>query len=188
MTRLLFVLTMLIFSTMAGAQDGFSYSYISAAYSKADYDNLNVDGDGLGVGVSIEINENFHLFGGYTGLDLDSSVDADGWEAGVGFNTPISELMDVVVRLSYVSVEVKHPVFGKLDDDGFGLGVGLRAMASDKIELDAGVSYVDTDSGNDTALGAGFLFNATDNIAVGVSGSWDDDVSVWSLNGRIYFE
>ena len=61
-------------------------------------------------------------------------------------------------------------------------------MASDKIELDAGVSYVDTDSGNDTALSAGFLFNVTDNIAVGVGGSWDDDVSVWSLNGRIYFE
>ena len=187
MARPLVVLLFLAMSTSATAQDGFSYSYISGSYSKADYDNLNVDGDGFGLGVSLAVADNFHVFGAYSGLDLDSSVDASGWNAGVGFNTPISELMDVVVRVSFVSVEVDTP-FGTVDDDGFGVGAGLRVGANDWIELNFGVDYVDTDSGNETALGAGFLYNASDNLAIGVSGSWDDDVSVWSLDGRVYFE
>ena len=96
--------------------------------------------------------------------------------------------MDVVIRASYVSVEVDHPFFGRIDDDGFGLGAGVRVAASEKIELNLGLNYVDTDSSNDTALEAGFLFNATDAFAIGVSGSWDDDVNVWSLDGRLYFD
>jgi len=179
---LLFVL-----AVPAGAE-GFRYSFVSASYSTADYDNLNADGDGLGVGVSLEISESFHVFGAYSGTDLDSGVDADGWNAGVGFHTPISEAMDVVVNLSYVSTEVTHPVFGKIENDGFAVGGGVRAAASEWIELNAGLTYADLDRGNDTSLEAGFLFSATDNFAIGVSGSWDDDVSVYSLNARLYFE
>lgn len=188
MARSLFVIVFLAVSAAAVAQDDFSYSYVTGSYSRADYDDFNLDGDGLGVGVSVAINESFHVFGSYTGVDLDANVDASGWQAGVGFNTPISDQMDVVVTLAYVTAEVDLPGFGTVDDDGLGLGVGLRAMVSDKIELDGDISYVDTDSGSDASLGAGFLFYATNTIAVGVSGRWDDDVSVWSLNGRIYFE
>lgn len=175
-------------SAAAAQQDGFSYSYVTASYSRADYDSFNADGDGFGLGVSVAINEQFHLFGSYTGADLEDTVDTDGWQAGVGFNAPLSDAMDVVIRASYVSVEVSHPIFGTDDDDGFGLGAGVRVAASDKIELDLGLTYVDTDSGNDTALEAGFLFNVSDAVAVGVGGSWDDDVNVWSLSGRLYFD
>jgi len=189
MVRSIFAVLLLLLASVAAAQqDGFSYSYLTASYSRADYDDLNVDGDGFGLGVSVAITDQFHLFGSYVGADLEDTVDTDGWEAGIGFNTPISDAMDVVIRASYVTVEVNHPVFGKTDDDGFGLGAGVRVAASEKIELDLGLSYVDTDSGSDTALEAGFLFNATDAFAIGVSGSWDDDVNVWSLNGRLYFD
>jgi len=189
MARSIYAVPLLLLASVASAQqDGFSYSYIQASYSRADYDNYNADGDGFGVGVSVAISDQFHLFGSYMGADLEDTVDADGWQAGVGFNTPISDAMDVVIRASYVSLEVSHPLFGSVDDDGFGLGAGVRVAASDKIELDLGLSYVDTDSGNDTSLDAGFLFNATDAFAIGVSGSWDDNVSVWSLNGRLYFD
>lgn len=188
MARSLIVVVLVALSATVAAQEDFSYSYVAGSYSRADYDDLNLDGDGLGIGVSVTINESFHLFGGYTGVDLDANVEADGWQAGVGFNTPISAQMDVVVTLAYVSTEVDVPGIGTVDDDGLGLGVGLRAMVSDMIELDGDITYVDTDSGSDASLGAGFLFYATNNIAVGVSGRWDDDVSIWSLNGRIYFE
>lgn len=187
MVRSLFVVFLLAMSAGVAAQDGFDYSYITGSYSKADFDSFSADGDGFGVGVSLGVHENFHVFGAYSGLDLGSSVDASAWEAGVGFNTPISELMDVVVRVSLVSAEVDTP-FGSVDDDGYSVGAGLRVGANQWIELDFGAAYVDTDSGNETSLNAGFLYNATDNIAVGVSGSWDDDVTIWSLDGRLYFE
>jgi hypothetical protein len=61
-------------------------------------------------------------------------------------------------------------------------------MATPRLEVDAGVGYVDTDSGNDTSLNAGFFYNATQNLAIGLGATWDDNVSVWSLNGRVYFE
>jgi len=184
MARSVLAITLLLLSSLALAQqDGFSYSYLQGSYSRADYDGFGGDADGFGIEASVAISEQFHLFGGYAGTELDNSVDADGWTAGVGFNTPLSESMDAVIRASYVSVEV-----GPFDDDGFAIGAGVRVAASEAIELDVGLSYVDTDSGNDTSVDAGFLFNINDSFAVGVSGNWDDDVSVWSLNGRLYFE
>jgi opacity protein-like surface antigen len=184
MARSIYAVILLSLSSMAAAQqDGFSYSYLTASYSRADYNDFNADGDGFGIGASVAINEQFHLFGGYAGQDLNDTLDADGWHVGVGFNTPISNVMDVVLRASYVSYDI-----GNYNDDGFGLGAGVRVAASDQIELNLGLSYVDTDSGNNTALDAGFLFNITDAVAVGVSGSWDDDVDIWSLNGRLYFD
>jgi len=184
MARSLLAISILLASFQAfGQQGGFSYSYLEASYSRADYDGFGGDADGFGIGASVAISDQFHLFGGYTGTELDNSVDADGWNAGVGFNTPISPNMDAVIRASYVSIEV-----GSFEDDGFAIGAGVRVAASEAIELDLGLSYVDTDSGNDTSVDAGFLFNFNDAFAVGVGGSWDDDVSVWSLNGRLYFD
>ena len=184
MARSFIAISILLLSSLAFAQqEGFSYSYLQASYSRADYDGFGGDADGFGVGASVAISEQFHLFAGYSGTDLDNSVDADGWNAGVGFNTPISPNMDAVIRASYVSVEV-----GPFDDDGFAVGAGVRVAASEAIELELGLSYVDTDSGNDTSVDAGFLFNFNESFAVGVGGSWDDDVSVWSLNGRLYFD
>jgi len=188
MARSFFLLVLLALSANATAQeDGFKYSFISASYNNADYDQFNSDGDGFGVGVSLAFADNFHVFGNYVGADLGSSFDANGWEAGVGFNTPISNLMDIVVQLSLVTAEVDTP-FGTVDDDGYSVAAGLRAGANEWIELDVGIAYVDTDSGAETALEAGFLFNVSSSFAVGVSGSWDDDVTIWNLDGRLYFE
>jgi len=167
---------------------GFRYSFIEGSYSKATYDNLARDGDGLGVSASIAVSDHFHVFGGYAGADLGDSVDADGWYAGIGLNVPLTQLLDAVVQGSYQSNEVKLPTGGSIDDDGFGLRAGVRVGANEWIEVNGGVSYTDLDSGNETTLDAGFLLNISDAFAVGVSGAWDDDVSVWSINGRLYFE
>ena len=189
MVRSISIVALLALSATAAAQqDGFSYSYIGASYSRTDYDNYNANGDGFGVGVSIEIADQFHLFGAYQGADLDGSINADGWTAGVGFHTPISDAMDVVAEAAYVTTKLSLPGGPSVDDNGFAVGAGVRVAASDAIELDLDLNYVDTDSGNNTSVGAGFLFNISDAFALGVSGDWDNDVTVWSLNGRLYFE
>lgn len=188
MARSFFLVLVLCVSGTAAAQASkFDYTFAEASYSKADYDNLSSDGDGLGIGVSFAVSNNIHVFGGYAGTNIDSSLDASGWRAGAGLNMPISQLMDVLVQLAYQTTEVKLPNGSSLDDDGLGLRAGVRVGANDWIEVFGGLTYLDLDSGNETVFDAGFLLNLSDAFSVGVSGSWDDDVSVWSLDGRLYF-
>ena len=176
MARSVFVLLLLALSGAAAAQGksrGFDYSFIAVSYSNADYDSQNADGDGLGISASFAIAENFHIFGGYAGTDVGASLDASGWRAGGGINMPISKLMDIVVQGFYQTTKIGLPGGGSVDDDGLGLRAGVRVGAND--------------SGNETTFDAGFLLNLSNAFAVGVSGAWDDDVSIWSLDGRLYF-
>ena len=153
-----------------------------------DNNDLNVDGDVYGLGLSIGIAENIHLFADYQGSDLDFGLDVSEWSVGIGYNTPISDVIDVVAELSYEYVDLDTRGFGGFDDDGYGLSVGLRAAMSEVVEIDADISYADfSDSGDNTTFNAGFLFNISDTIALGVDGSWDDDVSIYRLTGRVYF-
>lgn len=188
MIRSCFFLLVLLSPSFALAQgNDFDYNYLEASYHRADFDNLNADGDGFGLSGSIALSNNFHVFGGYAGQEIDSSADADGWNIGVGLNTSLTSLMDLLVQVSYQTTEVNSPVVGRTDNDGYGLRAGVRVGANEWIEVFGGLSYFDLDSGNETALDGGFLLNISQAFAVGVSGRWDDDVSVISLNGRLYF-
>jgi hypothetical protein len=187
MMRFALVCCLLAFSLNAVAQDGeFDYNYLQASYQKVDYD-FGGDGDGFGLDASFAISSNVHIFGGYAGQDIDSDFDTSAWRAGVGLNGSISRLMDIVVRLSYETQEIDVPNVGTQDNDGYGLSAGVRVGANHWIELYGNVSYVDRDSGSETGLDAGFLLNLGDAFAVGVSGYWDDDITSYALNGRLYF-
>lgn len=182
------VLLLLSAGTVAAQNNDFSYTYLQATYTEAEFDNLDSDGDGIGLSASFELTPNFHIFGGYSGLDAGADADASGWRAGIGLNTPLSNLMDIVVRLAYQTTEVTAPGIGDVDDDGLGFGVGVRVGANEWIELYGGMTYLDLDSGNETVFDAGFLLNLNNAFAVGISGSWDDDVSALSIDGRLYFD
>jgi len=187
MLRSLFVCLVLLLSGVAIAQDDFSYTWLQISWADVDSDNFGT-GDGLGVSASFELTPNFHVFGGYTGIDADSDIDASGWDAGIGLNTPLSQNMDVVVRLGYQTTEIDLPQGGTVDNDGLGFGAGIRVGANEWIEVYGGLTYLDLDSGNETVFDAGFLLNIGDAFAAGVAGSWDDEVSTWTLNGRLYFD
>lgn len=172
-------------ATTASAE--FNYNFVSASYGRIDIDDADVDGDAFGVGLSLAISENFHAFGGAEFANFNVDVDSTAWALGAGYNTPLSEVIDVVAQLSYQRVEFDTPV-GSADDDGIGIGVGLRIAASERFEISGGVTRVEFDQGGgNTAFGAGFLFNATENFAVGVGASFDDDVTSYDLGGRFYF-
>jgi hypothetical protein len=130
------------------------------------------------------LSDQFHVFGSFETADFDGGVDMTGFQAGIGFNTPISDAVDLVASLAYVNSEVEVPGFS-FDDNGYGLGLGLRAMASPAVELNGGISYADL--GDGTAFGGGFLYHFSDSIAVGFSGSWGEDTSTYALNGRFSF-
>ena len=186
--------SIVVFSLMAMSglafadENGFSYSYLQASYGTVDLDNTSIDGDGLGLNGSFGITDNLNIVGGYQTADFDSLVEADEWSVGLGVHAPITEKMDVTAAVSYIDVEIDALGIPVAEDDGFGLTVGLRANITSLIEVNAGVSYVDlSDSGDDTGFGGGVLFNLTNSFALGLDGSWDDDVSVYSVSARWYF-
>ena len=185
MWRSLMILALVPLSGTAIAED-FDYSFIEGYYGQTDFDGI--DGDGIGIGGSFALTETLHAFGGYSTGDFDAGFDLNTLEIGMGYNMTVSDAVDFVASLSYVSAEVDAGVFGSADENGYGLGVGLRAMASPTLELNGGIEYVDLgDAGSDTGFGAGFLYHFSDAFGVGLSGSWADDVNTYALRGRFSF-
>lgn len=190
-----FVSFLLLMGLSAGAaaqgaanSPGLSYTYAEIGYGQVNIDDPDIDGDGFGIGGSFALTDQFHLFAGYSTADLDFDVDATNFDVGFGFNTPLADNIDVVATLAYVYVELDAPGFGSADDNGLGGGLGLRALVNPQVELFGGVEYIDlSDSGSDTALNLGGRYNFNQQFAVGLSGSWSDDASSYTLTGRMYF-
>jgi hypothetical protein len=190
MWRSLMVLALVPWSGAAVAE-GFDYSFVEGSYSQIDVDGLG-DGDGLGVNGSYAFTDSFHAFGSFESGEIDVDlgalgsvgVDVDRMQAGVGFNTPLSESIDLVASASYLSMDLSG-----FDDSGYEVGVGLRAMASPVFELSGGIDYADVGDilDGETSFNAGFLYHFSDAVAVGAGGSWGDDMSTYALNGRFSF-
>ena len=186
MLRSSLVLLLLTLSVSASAE-GFDYSYLQLDYNNLEFDNTSADGDGFGLSGSFAINPDWHVFGGYQDTSLDFGVDATSIVAGIGYNTELSPVVDAFARLSYQYAEVDAPGFGSIDDNGLGFSVGLRFAASEELELNAAIDYVDFGDGDDTGFSAGALYNFSDAFALGLAGSWADNVSAYTLSGRFYF-
>ena len=181
----IFVLLLLTFGSGGVMAEGFNYSFVGAGYSSAKV--TGETGDGFGIGGSAALSENWHLFAGYETLGFDLDVDVSSLSIGVGFNTPISETIDVVAQVSYLSVEADTPL-GTADESGYGIGVGLRAWVSDRVELNGSISYADLgDGADDTAFGAGVQFYVTEQFSIGLGLGFADDVDTYTLGGRFFF-
>jgi len=191
MLRSLVVFMLLLASAVATAQQsGHDYSYLQGSYTKINSDGALDEGDGIGLSLSYGLTPHVHIFGSYLGIDTNSSANADGWKVGMGLNTPLSRQLDVVVRLSYQTTErsLPGPVGGTYDDNGLGFAAGARYAVTDRIELYGGLDYLDLDSGNETVFDIGLLFSISRAFAIGISTTRDEDVSAWSLDGRLYFD
>lgn len=187
MRRSIVVFSLLLMSSWAFADD-FNYTYLQLSYGTVDLDNVSIDGNGLGLDGSFGLTENLNIVGGYQTADFDSLADADQWSIGLGVHAPITEMFDIVAAVSYVDVSVGAPGVPSVGDNGFGITAGGRFSLTSLVEINAGLSYVDlSDSGNNTGFEGGVLFNLTDNFSLGLSGSWDDDTSVYSASARLYF-
>ena len=187
MSRSTIAALLLIASASANAQ-GFDYNYLQLDYTNIELDDINVDGDGFGLSGSYAINPDWHVFAGYQQAGLDFDVDATFLAAGIGYNTELSPVIDAYARLSYEYIDLDTPGFGSFDDNGLGFDVGLRFAASQDLELNAGIAYVDYgDADDDTGFYAGALWKFTDAFALGLAGSWGDDISAYTLSGRVYF-
>ncbi|MEE4163752.1 MAG: outer membrane beta-barrel protein [Woeseiaceae bacterium] len=181
------LLAVLLSFTAAATADDFSYNWLQAGYGWIEFDDIDVDGDGLGIGGSFEINDEFFIFGNYAQADLDFGIDTTSWNAGFGYNTALTDVVDLFATVSYEYVDIDVPAFGSQDENGFGVGVGMRFWAMDGLELNGSINYVDVGD-DDTALNLGGLYSFTPRFALGLATSFSDDVSSYQVFGRFYFE
>ena len=187
MLRLSLISLILAFSASASADD-FDYNFLSLGYGSVDFDDLGADGDGFTIGGSYAMTDSYYAFFNYNAASLDLDIDTTLWGAGFGYHRALSDTVDLVAELAYVSVEVDIPQAGSFDDSGLGLSVGFRFAQSDKLELNAGINYVDYgDIGDDTGFELGALYDINDKYSVGLSGEWSDIRSMYTLSGRMYF-
>ena len=186
MLRSVLITLLVAVSASAGAQ-GIDYDYVQGSYGRVDLDSvgLDVDGDGFGLSASFSIDENFHVFGEYQTADFNFGADLDLMELGVGYHTDISPNLGVYANLGYVDLETN--VGG--GDDGFSAGLGLRGAVSDAVELYGGLDYIDFDnSDSETRSTAGFILALTQRFGLGLKASFWDDVNIYQVNARLYFE
>jgi hypothetical protein len=170
------------------ADNGPRYTYGEVGYSHLDFDDFDADGDAWYLNGSFALTDMFHVVAGYTDGNLDAngggSADYSSWNLGVGINYPISDTIDLVGRLSYLSAEVEND-----DEDGYGLYAGVRAMVMPQFELNGGVDYTDLggDFGDDTAVELGAVYNFTDMVAAAAGVSFSDNVTQYNIGLRLYF-
>ena len=120
--------------------------------------------------------------------DLGDSVDVTLYDLGFGYHMPLTDRVDLVGSVSYEYAELSDSGFS-FDENGFGFGIGLRAKAGNALEFNAGIQQVDLDDfpGDGTFLDLGALYSLTDNLQIGLDGSFGDDLSTYTLSGRYYF-
>ena len=190
MLRSILLVILFAFSTAVYA-DGFNYNSVTATYGQIDFDDFDADGDIFGIEGSFAVSDSFHVFAGYGVGEVEdniSSIDLDQWNIGLGYNTSLSDKIDLVAGLSYEYIELSAANQISIDDNGFGVNVGLRMAATDNLEVNAGIAYVDySDGGDNTAFGGAVLYNFTETFTLGLSAEFDDDVTAYSVGGRIYF-
>ncbi|MBF6023101.1 diffusible signal factor-reguated Ax21 faimly protein [Lysobacter niastensis] len=162
----------------ASAAEGVSYTYVEGGYAATNLDG-GADADGWTIGGSGAIAPNFHVFGSYTGQEVDgfatpfgraNGYDVDQWRLGLGYNHELNSQVDLLTRVAYEKFEsdafsVGNEFFAGEDVDGWSVEAGVRAALTPNFEGYALAGYEDYDHGIDGEfygrLGAQVKFNQT---------------------------
>ncbi|MEL6950744.1 MAG: outer membrane beta-barrel protein [Pseudomonadota bacterium] len=173
----------------AASADGLSYSYLEPRWAETELedDTFDIDGDGFVFNGSLEFSETVHLFVGYERLEFDDNVDVSTRLIGGGLAVPLSPRADLVFRGGFVDAEFETPFFSD-DDEGTFLSAGARVLVTPEIELYGDFRSINLDdAGDEESTTIGLEFYASDSFSVGPSVTWVDDVTTYTLGGRIYF-
>ncbi|KRG71974.1 Ax21 family protein [Pseudoxanthomonas dokdonensis] len=140
MKKSLLALTLLAAAPFAAsAADGISYNYVEGGYIATNVDGP--DSDGWAIKGSAAIAPNFHLFGEYSGQDVDDfNVDFDQWRVGLGYNHELSARTDLLTRVAYEKYDGDF-----VDSDGYSVEVGVNSLLTNNLVGYALAGYEDGD-------------------------------------------
>lgn len=204
-TKRIFVLLSVIALTAAAsvAQAGSPrYDFASVSYQTInDPSGSGFNSDhAYGVSASYDLNGGLLLGGSYAHesanfsvLNVNGSASADIYEAGLGYRIPLSDNVDIIPNLAYVSASSSASASGysaSQTDTGYDAGIMLRAMVSETVEVDASFDHT-TPSVSSNTIGVGVLFDVARNAAIGIgygdNRSEGQDTTAWSATFRYYF-
>jgi hypothetical protein len=126
---------------------------------------------------------------GFSGTDS-----ANSYSLGLGYRIPLTDRVDLMPNLSYLSEHVSANLTGftkSVSNSGYDAGVQLRAMITAQFELDANIDHTTPGSPVNT-VGVTALYNFTSSFAVGLGYanqiSDGQTITGWTLALRYYFE
>lgn len=168
-----------------------SFNYVEVGYIEYDIDlgdGMDVNGDGFAVGGAFEVGDNFFGFVGYSDVDFDFDIEVSALDVGFGYHTDLTDNTSFYASVAYVEADASVTGLGSNDESGYGVGIGVRGYAAVDVELGLGITYVDLgNESDDTTIGGSFLYDITDNVALGVTVDFGDDEEAYGGVLRVYF-
>ncbi len=153
----LLALALLAATPFAAGASELSYNYLELGYTRV---TGSPKIDGATINGSAAIGDSFHLFGGYSDLDVSGfSQNFDVWNIGVGYHHALSDRSHLVANVGYQ--EARLSGFGSAD--GWFTEVGVRGALSPNFEGHALIGYEDSDVGSGEVfgrIGGQYKFNA----------------------------
>jgi len=178
----------LVLAPAAGFAASPEYNYVEASYVNSDIDGVD-DGDGFGIAGSAEVGTNIFIFGEYSTVGFSGGVDFDVIKAGLGYKSAISGTTDVNLSVFFANAEIDAGILGSIDESGYGLDATLRSMVSNEFELNGGITYIDFGGAFDdeTSIHVGGVYSFNTSFAVVGDIDFGDDITTFSIGGRLYF-
>lgn len=113
-----------------------SYTHVDVSYRTVDTDGDDVSGIRL-LGSTALFSDSFFIYGGYYKF-IDVCADVTTVNFGLGGNTPLSDLTDLVIGFEIIDSE------GGENANQFALSIGVRSKIYNTVELGASVAHVET--------------------------------------------
>lgn len=172
-----------------------SYDYLQASATQGEI--LDTDFTGYSAAASFSLSDSVFMSAAYTAGETDdkfgfgfraSTIEANGFDVGLGYHMPISSTTDLVTRLSYAKAEVEYAGFSE-DANGYGIDLGIRSLVLSNLELEALAVYSDgSDMDGEVGLNINAKFFFTPAFALIVGYSDGDDTSGVSAGLRFNFK
>lgn len=190
--------------TTAAYADAPRYDFVDLSYqSLNDPSGSQLSSDhAYGVDASYALTDNWLVAGNYghesadfKPVGVNGTVSGNSYALGVGYRFPLSDSVDLVPNLSYLSEHATVSATGFISnsqsDTGYDAGLELRAMVTPVVELDANVDHT-TPGSAANQVGVAALYSFTRSFALGLgyaeSTSNGQNTTGWTLALRYYFK
>lgn len=181
------ILTGLTLPAVAGT---FSYSSVSAEYSKyssaIDGFSEDFEGNGKSLDISIALRPNLAVTAGYISTSADlylsgTMADADITSTSIGLvgHLAINDSADFLLAISFFNgkadVDVDSTYFGTVDIDGGTSAIGIRKMLFDTLEVNGFIQRISVEDTSRVGMRFGAAYYVVKSVSVDFRYSLDTD-------------
>ena len=199
--RLLFAAT-LTGLTLPAVAGTFSYSSVSAEYSKysSAIDGFSEDfqGNGKSLDISVALRPNLAVTAGYSSTSANlylsgTMADADITSTSIGLvgHLAINDTSDFLLEMRFFNgkadVDVDGTYFGTVDIDGGTAAIGIRKMLFDTLEVNGFIQKISVEDTSRVGIRFGAAYYVVKSVSVDFRFSLDNDSNLLAVALTKYF-